>query len=458
MRKETKGIVAFGLSASMVLALIPHMNTYADTETLDVVKQSEFADKNLYARVKQAGDTNGDGILTREEAEGITSLNCVECENIITDYTGLGILKNLDSVNLYIGEQATAIGSFVDNLYDKSKITSISVDGQSIPEEQFNRIGELENLTRLSAEIDDSSVICNQNFKFNDKLLDLDLRTWGNFSVSYLKNYKALKSLSIYAYGSGLLTDVDQLYGYDKLERLYLNASKSDNNIKAPDNLKSLEVNMSYDNAIKVDLSNLDLEYLALTYCRNVDIDRIEQMDKLHSLELANCTINKDSIDFTNNNSAFNSIVLDNLKLKTVIGLKDKQVSTIRINDTLIEEVPDIPERVNYLNLSNNNISDIPDWSNESFMTFEIRNNNLTLDKVKGKIPEKYENDIEWITKNIYYKNNSYEQIPSDYIYNDIKNKYEMASGDNPYVYESYRVSADKVTLNSDFVLSLIHI
>ena len=452
MRKKTKGIVAFGLSASMVLALIPHMNTYADTETLDVVKQSEFADKNLYARVKQAGDTNGDGILTREEAECITSLNCVEYENIITDYTGLGILKNLASVNLYIGEQTTAIGSFVDNVYDKSKITFISVGGQSIPEEQFNRIGELENLISLSAAIDDGNVICNPDFKFNDKLLDLDLSICGDFSVSSLKNYKALKYFRIYAYGSGLLTDVDQLYGYDKLEGLYLNANKSDNNIKAPDNLKSLEVNMSYDNAIKVDLSNLDLEYLTLTYCRNVDIDRIEQMDKLHSLELANCTINKDSIDFTNNNSAFNSIVLDNLKLKTVTGLKDKQVSTIRINDTLIEEVPDIPERVNYLNLSNNNISDIPDWSNKSFMTFEIRNNNLTLDKVKGKIPEQYENDLKWITDNIYYKNNSYEQLPSDYIYNDIKDEYEMASGDNPYVYESYCVSADKVTLNSDFV------
>lgn len=127
MRKKTKGIVAFGLSAAMVLALIPHMNTYADTETLDVVKQSEFADKNLYACVKQTGDTNGDGILTREEAENITFLDFVNYDNIITDYTGLGILKNLKGVNLYIREQETAIGSFIDNVYDKSKITSISV-------------------------------------------------------------------------------------------------------------------------------------------------------------------------------------------------------------------------------------------------------------------------------------------------------------------------------------------
>ena len=451
MRKKTKGIVAFGLSASMVLALIPHMNTYADTETLDVVKQSEFADKNLYARVKQAGDTNGDGILTREEAENITYLNCVEYENIITDYTGLGILKNLTSADLYINDDKS-VGNFIDNVYDKSKITYVSFEGQKISDEQFNRIGELENLTSLSAEIDDSSVICNPNFKFNDKLSYLDLRIWGDFSVSSLNNYKALRILRIYAYGSGLLTNVDQLYGYDNLESLYLDAGKSDNNIKVPNNLKSLEVHMGYDNAVKVDLSNVDLEYLGLTYCSNVDIDRIEQMDKLNGLELADCTINKDSIDFTNNNSAFDSIVLDNLKLKNVTGLKNKQVSSIRINNTFIETAPDIPEGVNYLNLNSNNISDIPDWSNESFMTFEISNNNLTLDKVKGKIPEKYESDIEWITNNIYYKNNSYEQLPSEYIYNNIKRLYDEASDDNPYIYDIYYVSTDKVTLDSNFV------
>ena len=443
MRKKTKGIVAFGLSASMVLALIPHMNTYADTETLDVVKQSEFADKNLYARVKQAGDTNGDGILTREEAENITYLNCVEYENIITDYTGLGILKNLTSADLYINDDKS-VGNFIDNVYDKSKITIISVDGQSISEEQFNRIAELENLTSLNVSLKDGSIICNPDLKFNDKLESLKVESDGNFSADYPKYFKSLNELIITA---GTLTDVNRLYDYDNLHRLCINASELDNTIKAPDNLNTLEVAAS----AKVDLSNLDLGWLDLRGCSNVDIDRIEQMNKLYHLELSNCTISKEGIDFKSN-EAIRSIDLIDLKLKNVTGLKDKNIETVRINNTFIETAPDIPESVRGLDLACNKITDIPDWSSADFDYFYIRNNNLTLDKVKGKIPEKYESDIEWITQNIYYKNNLYEQLPSEYIYNNIKRLYDEASDDNPYIHDTYYVSTDKVILNSDFV------
>lgn len=447
MRKKTKGIVAFGLSASMVLALIPHMNTYADTETMDVVKQSEFADKNLYAIVKQIGDTNGDGILTREEAEDITNLYYRESENPITDYTGLGILKNLTYATLYINDDK-AVGNFIDNVYDKSKITHISFEGQEISDDQFNRISELENLTSLTVRLKDSSVICNPDLKFNDKIESLDVESYGDFSVDYLKYFKSLKELSI---SVRTLTNGGQLYDYDNLDFLHVNASKIDNNIKAPDNLNHLTIYTDHDNATKVELSNLNLEYLNLAGCSNVDIDRIEQMNKLRDLSLSDCTISKEGIDFKSN-EAICYINLSDLKLKNVTGLKDKNIQTIYINNTFIETAPDISESVKGLNLNGNKITDIPDWSSADFDYFHIGNNNLTLDKVKGKIPEKYENDIEWITDNIYYRNEAYEQLPSEYIYKKVKDCYEMAGEDNPHVYLIYRVYADKITLNSDLV------
>lgn len=446
MRKKTKGIVAFGLSASMVLALIPHMNTYADTETLDVVKQSEFADKNLYARVKQAGDTNGDGILTREEAENITYLDFSREGITIDDFTGLTILKNLTTADLYINDDKS-VGNFIDNVYDKSKIKSVSFEGREISEEQFNRIAELENLTSLNVGLTDSSVICNPDLKFNDKIEVLSVKCFGNFSADYPKYFKSLKELII---GAGTLTDVGRLYDYDNLNRLYIGASKLDNTIKAPDNLKTLQV-YAYDNAAKVDLSNLDLESLELRGCSNVDIDRIEQMNKLYNLSLSNCTISKEDIDFKSN-EAICYINLSDLKLKNVTGLKDKNIQTIYINNTFIETAPDISESVKGLNLNGNKITDIPDWSSADLDYFYIGNNNLTLDKVKGKIPEKYENDIEWITDNIYYRNEAYEQLPSEYLYKKVKDCYEMAGDDNPYVYLTYHVYADKITLDSDLI------
>ncbi|EFF67697.1 hypothetical protein [Eshraghiella crossota] len=457
MRKKTKGIVAFGLSASMVLALIPHMNTYADTETLDVVKQSEFADKNLYAFVKQAGDTNGDGILTREEAENITSLDFSMQEITIDDYTGLTILKNLTSAFLYINDDKS-VGNFIDNVYDKSKITYFSVNGQSISEEQFNRIAELENLTSLAVGLEDGSVICNPDLKFNDKIkyLNVTCYGYGDFSMNYLKYFSAIEDFTLYFYSDGYLKDTNKLNDY-RLNSLSISAyGLVCDNIAVPDCTKSLNLDFGRDvtPTVEVDLNNSNLEELWLMGCKNVDISKVEKMSSLQGLCLSNCTIkdHKDSIDFAKN-TELSTLSLYDLKIKNITGIKDnKNIHSISIQDTLIEDVSCIPQCVNYLSLNSNKITDIPDWSSADFNYFNIGNNNLTLDKVKGKIPEQYENDIEWVTENLYYKNDTYEQLPSEYLYSKIKSCYEMAGEDNPHVYLIYRVYADKITLNSDLV------
>lgn len=240
MRKKTKGIVAFGLSASMVLALIPHMNTYADTETMDVVKQSEFADKNLYAFVKNAGDVNGDGILTREEAENITYLDFSREGITIDDFTGLTNLKNLTSVDLYINDDKS-VGNFVDNVYEKSKITYISVEGREISDAQFNRIAELENLTSLAVGLEDGSVICNPDLKFNDKIEALRVKCSGDFSVDYLKYFSSIENLFIYG---GYLKETDKLNDYEHLNGLHISVYNSDcDSIIVPDSVKDLSWN-----------------------------------------------------------------------------------------------------------------------------------------------------------------------------------------------------------------------
>ena len=451
MRKKTKGIVAFGLSASMILALIPHMNTYADTETLDVVKQSEFADKNLYAFVKQAGDTNGDGILTREEAENITYLDFSRQGITIDDYTGLTILKNLTSVDLYINDDKS-VGNFIDNVYDKSKITRFSFEGQEISEDQFNRIAELENLTSLNVSLKDGIVICNPDLKFNDKIKYLRVKGFGDFSVDYLKYFSSIESLNIY---DGYLKEADKLNDYEQLKCLHISVYNSDcDSIIVPDSVNDLSLEFYNNTDVEVDINNSDLEFLNLIGCKNIDLSKIEQMSSLSQLYLDNCTIkdDKDSIDFTKN-AKLCRILLNDLKIKNITGIKDnKNIYNVSISGTLIEDAPDIPESVRDLDLESNKITDIPDWSSADFDYFYIGNNNLTLDKVKGKIPEKYENDIEWITDNIYCKDGIYEQLPSKYLYEKVKYCYEMAGEDNPHVYLTYSVYADKITLDSDLI------
>ena len=451
MRKKTKGIVAFGLSASMVLALIPHMNTYADTETLDVVKQSEFADKNLYAFVKNAGDVNGDGILTREEAENITYLDFSREGITIDDFTGLTNLKNLTSVDLYINDDKS-VGNFVDNVYEKSKITYISVEGREISDAQFNRIAELENLTSLAVGLEDGSVICNPDLKFNDKIEALRVKCSGDFSVDYLKYFSSIENLFIYG---GYLKETDKLNDYEHLNGLHISVYNSDcDSIIVPDSVKDLSLEFYNNTDVEVDINNSDLEFLSLIRCKNIDLSKIEQMSSLSQLHLDNCTIkdDKDSIDFTKN-AKLHNILLNDLKIKNITGIKEnKNIYAVSISGTLIEDAPDIPESVIHLSLNSNKITDIPDWSSADFDYFHIGNNNLTLDKVKGKIPEKYENDIEWITDNIYYRNEAYEQLPSKYLYKKVKYCYEMAGEDNPHVYLTYHVYADKITLNSDLV------
>ena len=451
MRKKTKGIVAFGLSASMVLALIPHMNTYADTETMDVVKQSEFADKNLYAIVKQIGDTNGDGILTREEAENITYLDFSREGITIDDFTGLTNLKNLTSVDLYINDDKS-VGNFVDNVYDKSKITYISVEGREISDAQFNRIAELENLTSLAVGLEDGSVICNPDLKFNDKIEVLRVKCSGDFSVDYLKYFSSIENLFIYG---GYLKETDKLNDYEHLNGLHISVYNSDcDSIIVPDSVKDLSLEFYNNTDVEVDINNSDLEFLSLIRCKNIDLSKIEQMSSLSQLHLDNCTIkdDKDSIDFTKN-AKLHNILLNDLKIKNITGIKEnKNIYAVSISGTLIEDAPDIPESVIHLSLSDNKITDIPDWSSLELEYFNIRNNNLTLDKIKGNIPQKFENDIEWVTENLYYKDDTYEQLPSEYLYSKIKSCYEMAGEDNPHVYLMYRVYADKITLNSDLV------
>lgn len=451
MRKKTKGIAAFGLSAAMVLTLIPHMNTYADTETPDVVKQSEFADKNLYAFVKSKGDVNGDGILTRDEAENITYLDFSREGITIDDFTGLTNLKNLTSVDLYINDDKS-VGNFVDNVYDKSKITYISVEGREISDAQFNRIAELENLTSLAVGLEDGSVICNPDLKFNDKIKYLRVKCFGDFSVDYLKYFSSIESLNIY---DGYLKEADKLNDYEHLKCLHISVYNSDcDSIIVPDSVKDLHLEFYNDAGVEVDLNNSDLEFLSLIGCKNIDLPKIEQMSSLSQLYLDNCTIkdDKDSIDFTKN-AKLRNILLNDLKIKNITGIKEnKNIYAVSIGGTLIEDVSCIPESVIHLSLSDNKITDIPDWSSLELDYFNIRNNNLTLDKIKGKIPQKFENDIEWVTENLYYKDDTYEQLPSEYLYTKIKSCYEMAGEDNPHVYLIYRVYADKITLNSDLV------
>lgn len=101
MRKCTMlKVLAAGIIFAMSALSMSGSITYAadDSDTVITNDENGIPDKVLYDAVLAEGDTNRDGVLTKGEAEGITSLKC--SDKGIRSIQGIQFLINLNELEL----------------------------------------------------------------------------------------------------------------------------------------------------------------------------------------------------------------------------------------------------------------------------------------------------------------------------------------------------------------------
>ena len=230
-----------------------------EEETTEMVSEDEIIgndengipDEFLYRVILEKADSNGDGILTKEEAAGITELGLGT--NLLMNLTGIQYCENLKSLSLSAEfNDISVLGELTNLRYLElsfSEINDVSV------------LGELTNLKSLNlnySTINDSSGL--------SELTNLERLSWKNSNVSDITIFSDLTSLTDLELSNNEISNISALSNLTNLNRLILGY----NNISDISALSSL----------------VNLEYLNLEHNEISEISALSGMTRLWHLDL----------------------------------------------------------------------------------------------------------------------------------------------------------------------------
>ena len=136
------GKLCLCLLMTIGLCNITRVNAEGSNVDGDTIKNdaSGIPDAALYELVLEAGDTNHDGILTKQEALHITKLGSERATTGVSDLTGLDRLTNLSVLALRGGQisDLTVLNNMIN-------LTSLNLS-----QNQIKDVSPLANLTNLT--------------------------------------------------------------------------------------------------------------------------------------------------------------------------------------------------------------------------------------------------------------------------------------------------------------------
>ena len=289
---------AFLLSSliGVSVCLMAGSRVYANEPAGISIDDNNFPDEDFREYVKEAFDSDGDGKLSKEEAEAVTSIsvfynpNTKSMPTSVKDLTGIGYFTKLESLYLS-GMEITTL-----DLRGNTELTTL--DARMC---KLKRI-DVSKSTKLK------TIKCNSN---NISKLDVSKNTdleilqcaGNNISSINLSSNEALKELSI---GNNKLTSID-LKNNNNLEVLNISGNEIGSldvsNLKNIKNLTCLKCNLN-----SLDVSGLsNLEYL------DVEVNNISKLDVTQNPNLNHLAVrwnNLSSLDVTKN-TKLNSLTCD---------------------------------------------------------------------------------------------------------------------------------------------------
>ena len=320
----------------------------ADKDIVITNDENGIPDETLYKAILNQADANGDGQLTKKEAEVVS--------NILLYYqSGISSLKGI--------EYCTALKNFTITY---SKVSDIS---------PLSGLTNLRYLYLSSNQITDISALSGLT-QLEELLLDYNQIT----DVSALSGLTNLKNLNL---GYNRITDVSVLSGLTNLSYLYLNNNQI-TDISALSDLTNLTLLESGYNQI-ADVSALSgltkLENLNLSNNQITDVSTLSGLTNLKNLYLNNNQITDISVLSGLINLSY--LNLSDNQLKNVSSLSDlKNLKNLNLYNNQLTEVSGLSGLTNLktLYLNNNQITDTSALSGLTNLSYLYLNNNQITD------------------------------------------------------------------------------
>lgn len=373
--------IALGLSQTMVYA------TNIPDDQIIKNDESGIPDKNLYASMLDAGDSNKDGILTKTEISDIYGGISVHSETNL-DLKGIDLASNISSVNLEVSIHPSNFKiNNLNLLLDLHSLNTLRIYGYNeIDTSILSQLTNLSSLSIIKTDIDNVSWITPLTRLTNLSISCLNDSTQvaiDKTSLNYLTN---LKYLDLYRVIFDDLASINKLIN---LETLTIDNCKIKNsslngieNFKKLKNLSVTSLKINNYNAIAnlTQLTNLDLSSNNLT-----DINYLSNLVNLKELKLS-------SNNLTNINP------LANLK----------QLEKLNVHFNKLTDVSALPNltKLTELNLSDNKIETLPNIKNLTNLNFNggnyvnLSSNRLSKEELLAKLPDKVKNYPKWLEEN----------------------------------------------------------
>lgn len=469
--------------------------------TGDETSDYYISDQNLYARLLESGDRNGDGVLTVGEAASISSL---DTSSEIKSYEGLAkVAPNINSIWGY-GINADVWDDFYSEVVYLNNITDFNtyIHNQG----QFDDIVMMTTLTNLGITCEQMESLDMSKLSTLTKLESLSLYHSSyaidkQMTITGIDAINSLTKLTSLSVGKAVaVTNLsDTLLGQLRTIRAYIMSSDDLGKISALTNVNTIELTFDGDTEYSVDLSGMNtLSDITLSgnlkdvilpenptevilpenpssfwrvdirsNISNAEIRNLDKYaDKLNILTLTGCDIGDFSVigEFT----ALTSLTLDNCNLKdtkglgNLTGLGDLR---IRYNYDLTSIDSEISRlvKLKWLDLSYNGLEKLPDLRalctsegllSDGFYMGAVKDrvnlcgNNLTEEAVKASnLSDKFLGDANWMAESTtrkYFSNGNvgmyYKNLTSTNIYSKLEN----------HTNEFY--TDGDVTLNSELV------
>ena len=488
----------------------------AESITADVLTVEDIPDKALYADILKAADRNGDGIIQKAEAENVYSL---EIHGTFEDCTGLEYLTNLETVYFYMSiENTDKAITLLKKLSELKKLVALQLPYDFIADEEAMKIIYNMPLSSLSGLIvDNGELLCPEgaeNMPLFQSISSLSVKVQKDFSFSKLSALKNLVSLSVDLVPDVQITDIDALNNLEKLESFYLGGNLSGIEITS-DTLKyitnlsiynygSLDKKGTVDTKLLGNVSWLSISGMQLRGSFN-DINK-----EVGYIEMNNCKLPGDAttVDLSKFTGLWD-LYLNSMGLTEITGLdKLENLQELSLADNKLTKITGLDKltKINYLTLSGNELSEVPAlYKYPSFVYLQnnkitdisalgtlkngnnvvilnlygnqitsvkdanlvslnalndihdlrLGGNRLTVDEVKGYVPEKCSADISWLAKATSVqaagKSNVYTWMNSELIASDIDERLGYIYSDSTLRLEYY-TTAESVLIEDELL------
>lgn len=343
-------------------------------------------DPKLYAAVLKAGDFNGDGKLTRDEAEAITDLECVASE--VSNLNGIEYLSNLKSLDLDSNDITN-----ISALSKLEKLTYLNLPSNNITD--ISALSKLENLTFLDLNRNNIT-----NISALSGLINLQSLFLSSNDITDISSVSGLINLQKLSLDGNNIINISTLNKLVNLKGLYL-SSCNITDISALENLSNLQDLFLFDNNI-TDISVLEnfkqLESLWISGNNIADISGLSGLTNLESLYL-------------DDNNLTDILAIAKLKNLQYLSLAKNHIANISVLSELT--------KLKYLNLCNNSLTNLPDLTKLinlditlSMDFVDLSGNKLTEAELKAKMPKHLAENKEWVDRNKYTKGQIDENKP----------------------------------------------